>query len=132
MNLPQPQPSGLKPGSVSFTQLLSVIEDKTKMTYLALLDGKPIAQADVSDWDKAGGWINWVFVTGEWQRHGVGRALLQYIMQQAVEAGKEGLGLSVKFENEPAMQLYRSLGFRPLYSYDETFCAMGVQLNICK
>ena len=43
---------------------------------------------------------------------GLGRWLLRYALQRAREVGAEWLTLSVDERNEPAMQLYRSHGFR--------------------
>jgi [ribosomal protein S18]-alanine N-acetyltransferase len=45
------------------------------------------------------------------QRQGVGRALMQAAIAQAVADGAESMSLEVATDNEPALALYRGLGF---------------------
>lgn len=51
------------------------------------------------------------------RRQGYGRALCRYLMEQARLWGSEHAWLAVEAENEPAVRLYQSLGFREAYRY---------------
>ncbi len=50
-------------------------------------------------------------VAPEYQRRGVGRALLEEARKRLVEAGAQRLYLEVRPSNKPALELYQSLGF---------------------
>ncbi len=50
-------------------------------------------------------------VVPEYQGQGLGRRLLQGVLEQAREAGAEQLFLEVRVSNAPAILLYRSTGF---------------------
>jgi len=49
-----------------------------------------------------------------YQRHQIGRALLQALIERSEQLGAESIFLEVAVDNEPAIYLYRSLGFTPL------------------
>ena len=53
-----------------------------------------------------------IAVVAEQRGRGVGGALLKALVAAAAAAGEPGLSLSVNPRNEPAVRLYRSLGFR--------------------
>ncbi|QAY64478.1 ribosomal-protein-alanine N-acetyltransferase [Xylanimonas allomyrinae] len=46
-----------------------------------------------------------------WQRHGVGRALLEALVARSVELKATAVLLEVRVDNEPALALYADLGF---------------------
>ena len=48
-----------------------------------------------------------------WQGQGVGRGMLQVVMQQCLEREMARMLLEVRASNTPALGLYRSLGFQP-------------------
>ncbi|MCO5108262.1 MAG: ribosomal protein S18-alanine N-acetyltransferase [Burkholderiaceae bacterium] len=50
-------------------------------------------------------------VAGAWQRRGVGRAMLEWLMRDAARRGARAMMLEVRPSNEPAIVLYRSAGF---------------------
>jgi ribosomal protein S18 acetylase RimI-like enzyme len=104
------------------------VDGTTTRTFLALLDGQPIGSVDINDWQKAGGWVSTVFVAEQYRRLGVARDLFQRIVLDARDAGKTGLGLSVKEENTAAQALYESLGFRVCYAFDGGTLAMTLHL----
>jgi [ribosomal protein S18]-alanine N-acetyltransferase len=45
------------------------------------------------------------------RRTGLGRVLMQAAMNEAAAAGAQGMSLEVAVDNEPALALYRGLGF---------------------
>lgn len=55
-----------------------------------------------------------LFVVPEWRGRGIGRALLVYLAQVAVERNCGRMEWSVLNWNEPAIRFYRSLGARPM------------------
>lgn len=64
----------------------------------------------VKSWHK--GTIWGMFVHPEYRRHGIGRMLMQGILQRIVWlGGVERVNLCVNSANEPARSLYESLGF---------------------
>jgi ribosomal-protein-alanine N-acetyltransferase len=50
-------------------------------------------------------------VAPEWQRHGVGRTLLEALLRTLKELGVTKLTLEVRASNDAAQKLYRTLGF---------------------
>lgn len=60
-------------------------------------------------------WIKDIGVLPEYQRQGIGRALLLHILRYFQEQKAPSVGLSVYADNPSgAVQLYGSLGFRPV------------------
>jgi len=53
-------------------------------------------------------------VDPNYQRHGVGRQLLQVLINQSISLGATEMFLEVAVDNQPAINLYRSFGFLPL------------------
>jgi ribosomal protein S18 acetylase RimI-like enzyme len=51
------------------------------------------------------------YIRQEWQGRGVGRKLLQALIELCVELGCEGLVLTVGLDNVRALELYKSAGF---------------------
>lgn len=47
----------------------------------------------------------------EWRRQGLGRALMETALERLAARGYRGVSLTVTAENEPAVRLYRQLGF---------------------
>ena len=52
--------------------------------------------------------LAWLYVRPDWQRRGVGRALARFALERMTAETKD---VEVLFGNEPARNLYRSLGF---------------------
>jgi ribosomal protein S18 acetylase RimI-like enzyme len=52
-----------------------------------------------------------VIVTASWRNNGVGRKMLQKIVEKAVELGCSKITLEVRADNHNAKYLYNSLGF---------------------
>jgi GNAT superfamily N-acetyltransferase len=57
--------------------------------------------------------VNALGVAESWRGRGVGRALMTAAAEVAGELGAGRLGLACERENEPAVRLYRSMGFEP-------------------
>lgn len=57
------------------------------------------------------GWINNVAVRRDAQRRGIGRTLVERLLDVAMKAGVKAVLLEVAADNEPAQALYASFGF---------------------
>ena len=54
-------------------------------------------------------------------RRGVGRALMAACERYAVDHGCRAIRLEVRFDNEPALALYRGLGYRQFGHYEDYY-----------
>lgn len=59
-------------------------------------------------------WIEELYVGRRWRRNGLGRMMVEALLDQAREAGVRGIDLEAYQGNAPAAMLYRALGFRRL------------------
>lgn len=77
--------------------------------------------AEVPEWNS---WdVSYVGVVPEARRHGFGRQLMAKAFHQANRAGARQLTLSVDARNQPARELYRTLGFED-FEKREVFLAI--------
>ncbi len=60
------------------------------------------------------GRVHWVAVKPSHQRRGLGRALVVTTLRRLRELGYSSAYLTTGSENQPAISLYRSLGFEPV------------------
>ncbi|MEX1018395.1 MAG: GNAT family N-acetyltransferase [Litorilinea sp.] len=60
-----------------------------------------------------------LYVEPAYRGRGVGRALVRYAEQMAIEAGADQLFILTGFDNQPALALYRGLGYA---DYDLALC----------
>jgi ribosomal-protein-alanine N-acetyltransferase len=70
------------------------------------IHGFVIARCGIDDWE-----IENIVVAQERRRHGVGGALVQEMLQKALQAGATAVSLEVRESNRPARVLYEKLGF---------------------
>ncbi len=80
--------------------------------------------------------INNIAVHPEFKRLGIGRAVLEYVIDQVHRDGAKFITLEVRPSNTAAMTLYRKLGFKPLSirkgyytNPDEDAFVLGLRLN---
>lgn len=59
-------------------------------------------------------WIEELYVGRRWRRHGLGRMLVESLLERAGPMGIKAIDLEAYQGNAPAAVLYRSLGFRRL------------------
>lgn len=62
------------------------------------------------------GYVRNLIVAPSARRHGVGRALLEFVANQLRANGKTGWALNVKPDNVAAIRLYEAMGFRRRYA----------------
>jgi len=69
------------------------------------------------------GWVNYLAVSPEHQRKGLGKALMREVEKRLIERGCPKLNVQVRAANGEALQFYRRLG----YAQDEAV-ALGKRL----
>jgi ribosomal protein S18 acetylase RimI-like enzyme len=84
--------------------------------YLLAGDDEPVAVAQVRYrwsvwWEAEDCWLEDLYVAPEARREGVGRALVEAVIERATARGCRRVELDVNSENPAAMALYHSLGF---------------------
>ena len=87
------------------------------MCFTALENGRVIAYV-VGRLIPPEGEIYRVAVRPEYRKRGIGYRLLDYAVKTSRGDGLETLFLEVRSQNIPAISLYYSLGFRPVYSHE--------------
>lgn len=58
------------------------------------------------------GEITNVVVAAKYRRKGIGRSMMEYMLERAKEVGIGDCTLEVRISNQPAIALYESLGFK--------------------
>jgi ribosomal protein S18 acetylase RimI-like enzyme len=85
--------------------------------YVATLDGDPVGTLNIQtiDGDK---YIYGFVVRPAYRRRGYGREILACLLRELAAERPQPVYLEVETENTPAVNLYRSLGFEELVTYD--------------
>lgn len=79
--------------------------------YLVVLcDGKVVGCAGYTD-NVGEGYVNNVVISEEYRGKGLGRKLMEAVIESGNKRGIHDFTLEVRVSNEPANRLYRSLGF---------------------
>jgi ribosomal protein S18 acetylase RimI-like enzyme len=86
-------------------------------TLLILRDDRPVGTVRLTHDDDSGG-IYGFTVDPEWQGRGIGRDALRRCCLLLREEGAQTVGLEVEVDNERALGLYTSIGFRPVLTED--------------
>ena len=81
-------------------------------------------------WTRAlDGWLEDLFVSERHRRSGLGRALGEAAIERARELGCVRLELDVDADNDPALALYREVGFSNTPKGDAGSSLMGIRLK---
>jgi GNAT superfamily N-acetyltransferase len=67
--------------------------------------------AHFAAWNRRQG-IQHLYVSPDWRRHGIGRALVEVVTEQAIRNHASDLWLETSNFNVPAVQAYRRMGFQ--------------------
>jgi GNAT superfamily N-acetyltransferase len=105
-----------RPTDASMLASVQRIIGRDDAEYLLAGDGEPVAVAQVRYrwsvwWDAEDCWLEDLYVRPEARGDGVGRTLVEVVVDRARERGCRRVELDVNSENPAAMALYQSLGF---------------------
>lgn len=94
----------------SKNSFLEAITEENNHYLVAILDGAVVGYCGY--WRIAGeGYIYNVAVKADYKRQGIGQRMLEELIDQAIARGIGSLTLEVRQSNEPAIMLYKKLGF---------------------
>lgn len=94
-----------------------VMDGSSRRCYVAFLDEEPVGKLDVAfESDEVA--IYGFGVLPEYRRRGYGRQILARTIQEIRASGQWRIWLEVATENEQALSLYQSCGFKVTVSYD--------------
>lgn len=91
--------------------------------FVALLDGKVIGSIMVG-YEGHRGWLNYLAVLPEHQRHGYGRKLVERAVDELKKLGCLKVNLQVRRSNVSVVEFYKHLGFK-----DDDVVGLGKRLK---
>lgn len=105
----------------------SELQSGNRVTYVcedegALLGEIPLVfKMEESDYTIAGkrAYVSHLVVKKEHRRKGIGKALVEYVIEQAKQMGLRELTIGVDLDNYPALKLYTAAGFDRVLLIDE-------------
>ncbi len=87
------------------------LEFQPKLFFLGLLDCRVVGSIMVG-YDGHRGWINYLAVAPEFQRHGYGKQLVYRAIEELKRLGCPKVNLQVRKSNTSVIDFYKRLGFR--------------------
>ena len=94
---------------LSLTELLRDFERMSFYVYKS--EGRIVGVAALEVEGKERGRIHWVYILPEYQRRGIGTALVRYVEQKAKEIGLKRLRLLTVGQADWAVSFYKKLGY---------------------
>jgi len=91
--------------------------------FIGLLDGKVIGSIMVG-YEGHRGWINYLAVTPEHQRHGYGKKLVQKAIDELKKMDCLKVNLQIRKGNTSVIHFYKGLGFKK-----DNVISLGMRLN---
>lgn len=89
---------------------------------IGLLDGKVIGSIMVG-YEGHRGWINYLAITPEDQRHGYGRKLVQKAIDELKKMGCQKVNLQIRRSNVKVIDFYKHIGFK-----EDDVVSLGMRL----
>ena len=87
------------------------LESQPELFFIGLLDGKVVGTV-MAGYEGHRGWINYLAVAPEHQRHGYGRQLMQKATEELTKIGCPKVNLQVRKSNTEVIDFYKHLGFK--------------------
>lgn len=87
------------------------MESSRHRVFVIEVNSEPIGSLWVSDDDNWTLWVTSIVIIKEWQRKGMGKDIMEYLIKVAKEDKKRFIELGVQKNNEQAMKFYNSIGF---------------------
>ncbi|MCD6290577.1 MAG: GNAT family N-acetyltransferase [Anaerolineae bacterium] len=94
---------------LSLTELLRDFERMSFYVYKS--EGRSVGVAALEVEGEERGRIHWVYILPEYQRRGIGTALVRYVEQKAKEIGLKRLRLLTVGQADWAVSFYKKLGY---------------------
>jgi ribosomal protein S18 acetylase RimI-like enzyme len=91
--------------------------------FVGLLDGKVTGSIMVG-YEGHRGWINYLAVALESQRHGYGRKLVRKAIDELEQIGCQKINLQVRTNNVEVIDFYKHIGFK-----EENVVSLGLRLK---
>lgn len=95
----------------SAEDFMEMVEADYAYYYVAELDGETAGCCGIRNIAGEGEITN-VVVAEKYRRKGIGRKLMEYMLEKALENGMGDCTLEVRVSNRPAIRLYEELGFK--------------------
>ena len=105
----------------------SELQSGNRVTYVCEDEGALLGEISLvfkmeeSDYTVAGkrAYVSHLVVKKEHRRKGIGKALVEYVIEQAKQMGLRELTIGVDLDNYPALKLYTAAGFDRVLLIDE-------------
>ena len=94
-----------------------------ELFFVALFDGKVIGSIMVG-YEGHRGWLNYMAVLPEHQRHGYGRKLVEKAVDELKRLGCLKVNLQIRRSNVSVIEFYKHLGFK-----DDDVVSLGKRLK---
>jgi ribosomal protein S18 acetylase RimI-like enzyme len=102
------------------------VEFQPDLFLIGLLDGKVVGSIMVG-YEGHRGWINYLAIAPEFQKHGYGRKLVQKGIDKLIELCCLKVNLQVRNANVAVIDFYKHLGF-----CDDNVTSLGLRLRTAK
>jgi GNAT superfamily N-acetyltransferase len=93
----------------------ALVTSEDAPTYVAERDGRVVGTVTLCVFRTLTGpkaYLDHLVVAPDWRRRGIGRALMEHVIEQARAAGASRIDLTANSGKQPGRALYRSLGFQ--------------------
>jgi ribosomal protein S18 acetylase RimI-like enzyme len=111
------------PQNDPFEDIRKKVDFQPELFFIGLLDGKVVGSI-MAGYEGHRGWINYLAVTPEYERHGYGRKLVQKATDELKKMGCLKVNLQVRRSNTSVIDFYKRLGFK-----EDDVVSLGMRLK---
>lgn len=111
------------PQNDSAEDIRKKLDFQPELFFIGLLDGK-IVGSIMAGYEGHRGWINYLAVVPEFQRHGYGKQLVHKAIEELKNMGCLKVNLQVRRSNTSAIDFYKHLGFK-----EDDVVSLGMRLK---